>query len=658
MPRIFLTACFLVFWLALHSAFAAEPKGFKAAPDEEDGAKTAEEMAAELANIADIQKYVLVPMRDGVGLSTDIYLPKNRKGKVPLIWWRTPYNYNPLRATHLKFVLKALRRGYGFAFQNERGKFFSEGEWEILGLPQTDGVDALDWFAEQDWSSGKVGAIGCSSPAEWQLALAAQNHPALAAIVPMAPGAGIGKVGPYWEQGNWYRGGAEQMFYPPWLHGSLQTTVRPTLPKGIAREERERLAAWYDLAPDVPEIKWSDAIRHLPMKDMLAAVDAPNATLDAFTSRTPGDAGWRDGGLFHDDANIHAPALWLFSWYDVSIAPNLALFNHARANAENPQAAENQFVAVGPNLHCRFYRDSIGEVGDRTFDNAALDYYGLIFDFFDRYLKGEDNGFERETPRVQYYEMGADRWRADDAWPPTGVEELVLHLNSEYGANSLFGDGRLVRAGPTDDKTSSDEFTYDPMNPVPSLGGGICCIGDAVDGGVFDQRPNEARNDVLVYTSEPLEKGLHVAGPINLTLFVSSDAPDTDFMVKLVDVFPDGTAYNLDETAQRARWRGGYDGPPQFMEEDKVYELSIQPMVTANYFAAGHRIRLEVTSSNFPRFARNLNTADAVPSQARPRIARNAVHHSPAYPSRLVLTVAPSPAGAEDAGVAEDPARD
>ncbi|MFQ5562828.1 MAG: CocE/NonD family hydrolase [Parvularculaceae bacterium] len=631
-----MTVALLFAALAPLTVFA---QGYDVAPDP-DRHKSEEQLKRELEELADIQKQVLVPMRDGVGLSTDIYLPKDRRGRVPIIWWKTPYNYNPLRATHMRFALKALRRGYAFAIQNERGKYFSEGDWEILGFPKTDGVDALDWFAAQDWSTGKVGAIGCSSPAEWQLALAAQNHPALAAVVPMAPGAGIGKVGPYWEQGNWYRGGAEQMFYPPWLYGSLQTTLRPEIPKDLSREERARLADWYDLDPEEPDVDWDEAIRHLPLKDMLNAVDAPNATLDAFTSRPPGDPAWREGGLFFDDDNIDAPALWLFSWYDVSIAPNLALFNHARNNTEDKEAGQNQFVAVGPNLHCRFYRDSVGEVGDRTFENAALDYFELVFDFFDRYVKGERNGFERKTPPVQYYEMGADKWRSDRNWPPRGSREVTFYLDSgEAGANSIFGDGVLARAPLEDEAGGSDGYTYDPMNPTPSLGGGICCIGDAVDGGVFDQRPNEARNDVLVYTSAPLEEGLHIAGPIKLTLYVSSDAPDTDFMVKLVDVFPDGTAYNLDETAQRARWREGYDKPPVFMEEDGVYEITIQPMVTANYFAPGHRIRLEVSSSNFPRFARNLNTAEPIPEQSEPRVARNRVHHSAERPSRLTLTV-------------------
>lgn len=623
-------------WMILTAALFAAAPAMGQAPDP-DRFTTTEQLEKQLADAAEVTKNILVPMRDGVGLSTDVYLPKTRGGKVPVIFVRSPYNYNPMGRGNINIALKGVQHGYAVVLQNERGKFYSEGDWKILGYPQTDGVDALDWLAEQDWSTGKVGLFGCSSTAEWQLALAAQNHPALAAMVAAAPGAGIGKVGPYWEQGNWYRGGAQQMFYPPWLRQSLQTTVRPTFPPGMTQEERARFAKVYALDPDLPKVDWAKSIRHLPLNDMLDAVDSPNTTFDEFTAHEPGDAYWREGGLFHDGMQINAPTLWLFSWFDVSSAPNIALFNHARTNKEDPEAARNQFMAVGPNLHCQFFGDNPGKVGERTFPDAALDYYDILFAFYDRFLKGARNGFERSTPPVRYYEMGADAWRWAQTWPPQGARETVFYLDSEAGANSLYGDGALSSAAPAQEGV--DTFSYDPMNPVASRGGAICCIGGAVEGGVFDQRPNEVRNDVLIYTSAPLTEALRVAGPVKLTLHVSSDAPDTDFMVKLVDVFPDGTAYNLDETAQRVRWREGYDKPPQFMKAGETYEVTIQPMVTANYFAPGHRIRLEVTSSNFPRFARNLNTAEPVAEQKEPRIARNAVHHGPASPSRLTLTV-------------------
>ncbi len=201
------------------------------------------------------------------------------------------------------------------------------------------------------------------------------------------------------------------------------------------------------------------------------------------------------------------------------------------------------------------------------------------------------------------------------------------------------GDGALASAPGAGD--APDHFTYDPMDPVPSYGGNVCCTGNAVTGGAFDQRDMEERPDILVYTSEPLKDGVEASGPIDVTLYVSSDAKDTDFSVKILDVYPDGTAYNLDETIQRARYREGYDRPPVWMEAGKVYKVALQPMTTSNYFAAGHRIRLEVTSSNFPRFDRNLNTGGNNYDESHGVVAHNAVHHSRQYASSVTLTVVP-----------------
>ncbi len=214
---------------------------------------------------------------------------------------------------------------------------------------------------------------------------------------------------------------------------------------------------------------------------------------------------------------------------------------------------------------------------------------------------------------------------------------MTLHLASEGRATTLNGDGRLVPRAPRDDKP--DRFTYDPTDPVPSYGGNVCCTGNAVQGGSFDQRKMETRPDILVYSSEPLREGMEVSGPVEVTLYVSSDAKDTDFTVKLIDVDSEGRAWNLDETIQRARWREGYDRPPVWMTRDKVYKITLGPMQTSNFFAAGHRIRIEVSSSNFPRFDRNLNTGGRNYDEAAGVVAHNAVHHSRAYPSAVTLTV-------------------
>jgi putative CocE/NonD family hydrolase len=233
--------------------------------------------------------------------------------------------------------------------------------------------------------------------------------------------------------------------------------------------------------------------------------------------------------------------------------------------------------------------------------------------------------------------MGINKWQTSDVWPPRGAQPLSFFLLSGGSANTMNGDGVLADAAPAAD--TADKFEYDPMNPVPSYGGNVCCTGNAITAGSFDQRKNETRPDILVYTTEPLKEGIEVSGPIELTLYVSSDAKDTDFTVKLIDVYPDGRAYNLDETIQRMRYRDGYDKALAWMQAGKVYKVALGPMVTSNFFEAGHRIRIEVSSSNFPRFDRNLNTGGRNWDESKGVVARNAIHHSRQYPSELKLTV-------------------
>jgi len=257
--------------------------------------------------------------------------------------------------------------------------------------------------------------------------------------------------------------------------------------------------------------------------------------------------------------------------------------------------------------------------------------------WFDHFLKGEKNGILEKMPRVRYYTMGLNKWQTSDTWPPRGAQPMPLFLSSGGKANTLNGDGALVEVAPAAD--TSDKFEYDPMNPVPSVGGNVCCTGNAITAGAFDQRQNEARPDILVYSTEPLKEGIEVSGPIEVTLYVSSDAKDTDFTVKLLDVYPDGRAYNLDETIQRMRYRDGYDKPNVWMQAGKVYKVMLSPLTTSNYFAAGHRIRIEVSSSNFPRFDRNLNTGGKNYDESKGVVARNAVHHSKQYPSSVKITV-------------------
>ena len=604
----------------------------------------------ELESAAIIDRKVMMPMRDGVRLATDIYRPKNATGKVPIIWVRTPYNFNYWDVRNgvpadMTTILTAIKHGYAYVLQNERGHFFSEGNYDILGPPRTDGKDALDWLSAQSWSNGKIGTTGCSSTAEYQMGIAAMGDPAYAAMNIQSFGAGVGRVAPYYEQGNWYRGGAVQMLFIAWLYGE-QNQVRPMFSPSATQADLIRESKSFDLAQQLPPVEWSKALWHLPEQDILKAVDGPPGifadampvdTGGRMIQRAPNDPAWYKGGLYHDDMPLNLPGLWFMTWYDVSVGPNLALYNHVRKTA-HPEVADQQWVIIAPVTHCAYTRataDTI--VGERSMGDARLDYQEITYSFFDRFLKGEKSSRLDSLPKVTYFTMGMNKWQTSDTWPPSGARQLTFYLSSAGHSNSLNGDGVLSTAPPDADKP--DSFTYDPMNPVTSYGGNVCCTGDAVQGGAFDQRKMEARSDILVYTSKPFEEGAEVSGPIAPTLYVSSDAKDTDFTVKVIDVYPDGRAYNLDESIQRMRYRDGYDKPLVWMEKEKVYKVTLQPLNTSNYFEAGHQLRIEVSSSNFPRFDRNLNTGGNNYDESKGVVAHNAVHHSKQYPSQITVTV-------------------
>ncbi|MFK2820344.1 CocE/NonD family hydrolase [Flavobacteriaceae sp. LMIT009] len=600
-----------------------------------------DDILEKLKEIAIIDQKVMMPMRDGIRLATDIYRPKTSE-KVPIIFSRTPYNFNSWgdgerRTRTAQRAYEAVKRGYAYVVQNERGRYYSEGQWDILGVPLTDGYDAFTWMKDQLWSNGKIGTFGCSSTAEWQMAVAALDHPSHAAMVPQAYGAGVGRVGDINEQGNWYRGGVEQLLFFSWLYSVEHDRYKPRIPAGASQQDLIRISRFYDLAPENPPIDMSEALSHLPIQDIIKNIDGKREIFDKMVRRKPNHPDWFKGGLYHDNMEIGVPSFWFASWYDVSTTPNLALFNHVRNNTEDPQIRDNQYMVIAPTLHCRFTRATENTiVGERSVGDARLNYDEQIYKWFDLWLKGEENDFKETTPRVQYYTMGVNKWQSSNTWPPENSELVTYYLNSGGKANSRFGDGKLTTQNPNGD--NPDSFTYDPMAPVPSYGGNVCCTGNAVQGGAFDQRDMEARHDILVYTTDVLQEDTEVSGFIESTLYVSSDARDTDFTIKLIDVYPDGKAYNLDETIQRVRYREGYD-KEVFMVEGEVYKVDLTPMATSNVFKKGHRIRIEISSSNFPRFARNMNTGGSNYDEASGVVAHNNVHHSSEHPSQIRLPI-------------------
>ena len=604
----------------------------------------------ELQSLAIVERKVMIPMRDGIRIAADIYHPKDASKRYPAIWVRTPYNFNHWDVANgvprdMTAALTAIKRGYAYVDMQERGHFFSEGNYDILGAPLSDGDDELKYLTARPWSNGKIGATGCSSTAEWQPAVVSLGNPGFAAMNVQGFGAGVGRVGPYYEMGNWYRGGAVQMLFIDWLVGE-QNQVRPMFPRSTSQEELIRASKSFDLAQHAPPVDWSKAFNTLPVQDIVKAIDGPRGifadsrpvpTGGAMIKRTPNDPAWYRGGLWHDNMPINIPGLWFMSWYDVSVGPNLAMYNHVRATAKGA-AANQQWAIIAPVGHCAFTRATEHTVvGERDMGDARHNYSDVMYAFFDRFLMGVNDPTLDTIPKVRYYTMGLNKWQASDSWPPKGATPMTFYLGSGGNANTLSGDGVLAMKAPA--KDVPDRFTYDPRHPVPSHGGNVCCQGNAVRPGSMDQRTIEARPDVLVYTSEAFKEGTELSGPIVPTLYVSSDAKDTDFTVKILDVYPDGTAYNLDESIQRMRYRDGYDKPPAWMESGRVHKVSLQPLTTSNYFAPGHRLRIVVSSSNFPRFDRNLNTGGNNYDETQSVVAHNVIHHSTQYPSSVTVTV-------------------
>jgi uncharacterized protein len=333
------------------------------------------------------------------------------------------------------------------------------------------------------------------------------------------------------------------------------------------------------------------------------------------------------------------PALHIGSWYDFGVAEVLLEFNMLRTNAESALARDNQFAVISPTNHCQSETGTSEHtvVGGRDLGDARFQYYALYLKWFDHWLKGIDNGVTKQ-PKLMLYVMGKNQWRGEQEWPLKRKKYTRYYLHSDGHANTKSGTGTLSDKAPAQEPV--DRYTYDPGNPVPSLGGPICCTGDPHADGSYDQSEVETRPDVLVYTTPALERGIEVTGPLKVVLYASSSAKDTDFTAKLVDVYPDGKAYNVQEGVLRARYREGFT-KTAWMKSGEPNEIPIDLEATSNYFGPGHRIRLEISSSNFPRFDRNLNTGGNNFDETKWLSADNQIHHAGGKASYILLPVIP-----------------
>lgn len=587
-----------------------------------------------------VEKSVMMPMRDGVHLSTDLYFPLEAGEKLPAILVRTPYSKTGFAGRFEGLASMIAAQGYVLALQDKRGRFESEGLYIVQGGDADDGYDSIDWLSKQDWSNGRIGMYGCSYMGDVQILAAQRQHPALKAIVPQAAGSSIGSAGGQYKYFGARFGGAVAFAQNlSWFYDNgTKVFYRP--PPGWSHEEFLNFSKFFDPAPkkvpaDYPSLWW-----HLPIVDVMTLADVPPNDFADVVSRDVTDPWWDQFNYMTDDYESDVPALHVNSWYDFGARETIFEFETMRETSASALARDNQFLLMSPSTHCRSeYMAADDLVGERDLGDARFDFWSVYFNWFDYWLKGEKHAID-SLPRVQYYLMGKNEWRQASEWPIPGTREVRFFLHSGGNANSLNGDGVLATTAPGEQPP--DEFTYDPANPVPTLGGPMCCTESNTPAGSVDQRPVEVRQDVLVYTTEPLEEGIEVTGAIDAVLWVSSDAKDTDFTAKLVDVYPDGRAFNVQEGILRARYREGQTRSV-WLEPGRLAEVRIDMGATSNYFGPGHRIRLEISSSNFPRFDRNLNTGGNNFDETEWVSARNAVHHSANHASYLLLPVVETP---------------
>lgn len=542
--------------------------------------------------------------RDGVVLRADIYRP-NAPGKFPVLINRTPYN----KYIYLGDGLRSAARGYVFIIQDERGRYTSDGDWYPFRDDGKDGYDAVEWAAGLPYSNGKVGLVGISYVGVTVMQAAAEAPPHLVAIYPGVTGSDY--------HANWaYQGGALSLgFSQGWtasmVVNELTRRASRTLPAEGYFDQRKMPADFLPLDPGRPETLggfFRDWIAHPAYDDY-----------------------WRSFSLEERYNRIRVPALHFGAWYDLFLGGSLKNYTGLRDHAATDEARKGQRLIVIPGGHAGFGR----KIGDVDFGpEAAFDFNEVGLRWFDWVLKGVDNGMAREKP-VRIFVMGRNVWRDEDEWPLARAVETRYYLQSAGSANSLAGDGTLSTGLPVEEP--ADRFVSDPDNPVPSHGGVMPCK-DGV--GPIDQRTIEARRDVLVYTSAPVATDTEVTGPVRLELYVSSSAVDTDFTGKLVDVGPDGRALILTEGILRARYRNSME-KAEFMIPGHVYPVTADLWATSNVFLAGHRLRVEVAGSCYPRFDLNPNT-DESPESSRARVAAtNVIYHDRAHPSCLVVPLIP-----------------
>ncbi len=555
-----------------------------------------------------ISRNVSMKTRDGVTLYADVYRPK-AEGKFPVLLTRTPYDKS--QSWNATVCTRAAEAGYACVLQDVRGRFLSEGEWYPFKYESQDGYDTVEWLAHQPWSTGMIGMWGGSYVGATQMLAAIAKPPHLAGIFPIITASN------YHE--NWtYQGGAfEQWFNESWTSGLAEDSQR----RYTAGEKK--VLEWVNTLPldDYPVIKPSDPKAAAPyFQDWLAH---PNY-----------DEYWKQWSIEADYSRIQVPAFHVGAWYDIFLGGTLRNYQGLKAGAGMIYARNNQRMVIEIGGHAGGGQ----KIGDVDFGaQAGWDETGAMLRWYDYIIKSASNGMDKEKP-VRVFTMGRNEWRDFDDWPPPGAQLQRMYLHSSGTANSSASDGSLSMTAPSGEE-SADHYVYDPANPVPTRGGPLCCESGLLEPGPKEQSDIEARKDILVYSTQALAQDLDVTGPITVELYVKSSAVDTDFTAKLVDVWPNGFAQNLTDGILRMRYRDSRE-KPELMKPGEIYKITVDLWATSNVFQAGHRLRMEIASSNYPRFDRNLNTGDPDIAHATKKVtATNSILHDKEHPSAIVLSV-------------------
>ncbi|MBI3743928.1 MAG: CocE/NonD family hydrolase [Chloroflexi bacterium] len=563
-------------------------------------------------------------MRDGVVLRSDVYLPEGG-GKHHVLICRTPYDKTNI--SQLYDAKRIARRGYAVVIQDVRGAFASDGEYYPFLTCREDGYDTVEWAAAQPWSNGRVGMFGGSAMGITQWLAAVEAPPHLFAIAPAVTASDL-------HDGWIYQSGALLLgFALSWainLSRRWLETHKSELPP-------EKYAAWDKALADATA-NGSAHYLHLPLTNQPLLRDLARYYYE-WLAHPSEDAYWKRWKIQDLHDRVKVPVFNLGGWYDIFIGGTMRNYAGMRERGGAAQSRSGTRLVVGPWFHGQG-PTTLPEGWIDVVHGASqqdVDMNGQWLRWMDHWLKGEANGVDRDAP-VRVYTLGEKRWQDFPSWPPPNVDYQAWHFHSGGRANTASGDGRLDRMAP--EQEPRDDYIYDPADPAPTAGGGLCCQPMMSFGGAYDQRPIEARNDVLVYTSAPLERDLEVTGPVVVKLWASTSAVDTDFTAKLVDVHPDGLAQNLCDNIARARYHKS-PAKPVRLRSNRVYPYTIDLYATSNLFKAGHRIRVEISSSNFPRFDRNLNTGGVNATESVGVRAQQHVYHDRLRPSHIILPVIP-----------------